>query len=214
MSFLFPIRIRSLLWVPAVILLSSLIVASALPVSPGTHQSRSCRRRAAIGSNDGTATGAAVISPCLRFVLGLSAGRFPPDTYQSACPTEAVRLRMPEPKPSLCRAAWHQLRAQGPLCGAKKLDNDRPMSHVMPPYPSPSLRAVPRLFAQKPQGKVTQLLQAAPKQSTRILQLPGEDASAPFGALLVSKQGPRALQLDLLPHRELTELLSATQGTL
>lgn len=121
---------------------------------------------------------------------------------------------MPEPKPSLCRAAWHQLRAQGPLCGAKKLDNDRPMSHVMPPYPSPSLRAVPWLFAQKPQGKVTQLLQAAPKRSTRILQLPGEDASAPFGALLVSKQGPRALQLDLLPHRELTELLSATQGTL
>lgn len=84
----------------------------------------------------------------------------------------------------------------------------------MPPYPSLSSWAVPWLFAQKPPGKVTQLLQAAPKRSTCILQLPGEDASAPFGALLVSEQGPRALQLDLLPHRELTVLLNATQGTL
>lgn len=84
----------------------------------------------------------------------------------------------------------------------------------MPPYPSLSSWAVPWLFAQKPQGKVTQLLQAAPKRSTHILQLPGEDVSAPFGALLISKQGLRALQLDLLPHRELTVLLNATQGTL
>lgn len=39
---------------------------------------------AAIGSDDGKATGAAVISPCLHCVLGLSAGHFLPDTYHSS----------------------------------------------------------------------------------------------------------------------------------
>lgn len=48
------------------------------------HQSRSAGAAAAIGRDDGKATGAAVISPCLRFVLGLSVGCFAPDTYQSA----------------------------------------------------------------------------------------------------------------------------------
>lgn len=217
MSFLFPIRIRSLLWVPAAILLSSLIVASALPASPGTHQSRSCRRRAAIGSDDGTATGAAVISPCLRFVLRLSAGRFPPDTYQSACPTEAVWLRMPVPKPALCCAAWHQLRAWGPLRDAEKQDSDGPMSHLMPPYPSPSSQAVPCLFAGKPRGKVTQLPCSAAGSTKAKHPCPPaaqEDASAPFGSPLISKHRPRALQLDLLPPRELTARLDATWGTL
>lgn len=100
MSFLFPIRIRSLLWVPAAILLSSLIVASTLPASLGTHQSRSCRRRAAIGSDDRKATGAAVISPCLRFVLRLSAGcscQTPINLLQQGLPRSAGR-KVPVPE--------------------------------------------------------------------------------------------------------------------